>query len=62
MENLTNELKESKRYLENLYAHHTIKELKAELDFFLNRGYCANNTNQDEFNLQIQVLKNLIKK
>ena len=60
MENLTNELKESKRYLENLYAHHTIKELKAELDFFLNRGYCANNTNQDEFNLQIQVLKNLL--
>jgi hypothetical protein len=55
-------MKELETYLKNLYAHHTIKELKEELSFFLDRGYCANNTNQDKFNLQIQVLKNLIKK
>tara|TARA_R110001592_G_scaffold269282_4_gene535606 strand:+ start:952 stop:1119 length:168 start_codon:yes stop_codon:yes gene_type:complete len=55
-------MKNLETYLKNLYNNYSIKELKEELSFFLDRGYCANNTNQDEFNLQIQVLKNLIKK
>jgi len=47
-------------YLKNLYNNYSIKELTEELNFFLDRGCCANNNNQEEFNLQIQVLKNLI--
>ena len=53
-------MKESETYLKNLYNNHSVKELKDELDYFLQRGYCSNNTNQDEFNLQIEVIKNLI--
>ena len=55
-------MKELEIYLINTFYHHSTKELNEELNFFLDRGYCANNTNQEQFNLTIQVLKNLIEK
>jgi hypothetical protein len=47
-------------YLKNLYNNYTYQELEEELTFFVERGYCANNTNKEQYSLQIQVIKDLL--
>ena len=53
-------MKNLETYLKNLYINYSIKELKEELNFFVIRGYCSNNTNEEEYNLQVKVLNNLL--
>ena len=47
-------------YLKNLYSNYSIKELKEELNYFLDRADCANNTNKKQYDLQVEILKIMI--